>query len=320
MKKDFLLKNLIEVLQNRFPERGRLANELTELLDIEKEAVYRRLRGSVPFSFQEVYKIATHLGFSLDGIAENNLSPARPMTMMTIELLDMDESDYKLYEDFIEIIEQLKDDPHSESGAIGSIIPSSFSPMYDNISKFYLFKWLHQFGGPSKMRLYSETKVPELLKQFNLEFVEIVRNVALSVFIFDRRFLQHFVNDVRFFYDIRLISKKDVQQIKEDLYLFINDLERFATKGNYDTGGKVEIFLANIHFDANYSYINASNFKLTLLRSFSFSDSFSFDEVVSQNMKNWLNFLRRTSTLISEGNPTERVHFFERQRKIIDSM
>jgi hypothetical protein len=320
MKEDFLLKNFIGAIQDRIPQRGKSAELLAEILCIEKEAVYRRLRGSVPFSFQEVYKIALHLGLSLVSIAVNGSPDSKHLTMRIIEYLEPTETDYETIEEFTNSIHRLKEDAISESGAIGSIIPSSLCVNYENIYQFYLFKWSHQFGNPQKIRPYSETKASSRLKQINRDFVESVYNSPKSIYIFDRRFIEYFVNDVRFFFDIRLITVEDVNHLKDDLYLLLTNLERFATYGRFDTGKRVEIFLANVHFDANYNYIDATNYKLTMLRSFAFSDTYSFDEVIFNNMKNWIAFLKRTSTLISESNTTERIHFFEQQRKLLKTL
>jgi len=320
MKKDFLFKNLIEALQNRIPQRGKLAESLAELLGIEKEAVYRRLRGSVPFSFQEIHAIAIYMGFSLDSIAESSSPLTRQMTVLMTDFLEPQENDYKMLEDFCASIHRLEEDPDSESGAIGSIIPSSLCVAYEYIYRFYLFKWSHQFESPNKIKPYTEIIITERLKNINKAFVEGVQSSPKSIYILDRRFVEYFVKDVRFFLDIRMLTKEDVILLKNDLHLLLIDLERYAMKGHFDTGKKVDIFLANVHFDANYNYIETSNYKLTMMRTFTFSDSYSFDDAVFQNMKHWLNFLKRTSTLISEGNATERVHYFERQRKLVDSM
>jgi len=320
MKKDFPFKNLIETLQDKVPQRGKLAELLAEVLGIEKEAVYRRLRGSVPFSFQEIHNIAIYMGFSLDSIAENISPVSRQMTVLLIEMLEPKEDDYKRLEDFTVSVHRLKGDLNSESGAIGSIIPSSISVSYEYIYKFYLFKWAHQFGDPKKIKTYAETNPVERLKLINRELVESVQNSPKSVYILDRRFIEHFINDVHLFYDIRLINREDLLLLKNDLHLLINDLERYALNGCFDTGSKIEIFLANVHLETTYNYIDASTYKLTMIRSFAFSDSYSFDEVVFRSMKNWACFLKRTSTLISEGNAAERVCFFDQQRKMVDSM
>jgi len=320
MKKDFIFDNLIKTLQDRIPQRGKLAEVLSEQLGIEKEAVYRRLRGSVPFSFQEVYKIAFHFGLSLDSIAENAAQVTRQMTSLAIEFLDPQEKDFNKLDDFTMNMRQLKEDPNSETGAIGSTIPSSFYVNYEHIYRFYLLKWSHQFWNSQKIKKYAEIKIPERLKHHNQEFVKNIQSSPKSAYVLDRQFVGYFVNDVKFFFDIRQITREDVLLLKKDLHLFLDDLERYAVNGHFDTGNKMDIFLSNVHFEANYYYVDSTYYKLTIIRSFAFNDFYSFNESVFQDMKKWLNFLKRTSTLISEGSVAERVLFFEQQRKLIDSM
>ena len=45
--------NLIEAAKEKFPAKGQLANILMDTLYMGQEAIYRRLRGEVPFTFQE---------------------------------------------------------------------------------------------------------------------------------------------------------------------------------------------------------------------------------------------------------------------------
>ena len=45
--------NLIEAMKEKLPLKGQLADMLMDTLYIGKEAVYRRLRGEVPFTLQE---------------------------------------------------------------------------------------------------------------------------------------------------------------------------------------------------------------------------------------------------------------------------
>lgn len=68
MKKDLLYDTILNAIREKIPNRIILANTLAELLNIEKEAVYRRLRGEVAFSFVEIAAISSSLGISLDNI------------------------------------------------------------------------------------------------------------------------------------------------------------------------------------------------------------------------------------------------------------
>ena len=62
--------NLIEAAKEKFPAKGQLANILMDTLYMGKEAIYRRLRGEVPFTFQEaaIY-FQKNWGYPLDRIA-----------------------------------------------------------------------------------------------------------------------------------------------------------------------------------------------------------------------------------------------------------
>ena len=57
--------NLIEAMKEKLPLKGQLADMLMDTLYIGKEAVYRRLRGEVPFTLQESALISRKLGISL---------------------------------------------------------------------------------------------------------------------------------------------------------------------------------------------------------------------------------------------------------------
>ena len=59
---------LIEALKEKIPPKTNLANLLMDTLYIGREAIYRRLRGEVPFTLEEAALISRKLGVSLDKI------------------------------------------------------------------------------------------------------------------------------------------------------------------------------------------------------------------------------------------------------------
>lgn len=65
---DKLNIGLIEAIKKKIPSKGSIANLLMDILYIGKEAIYRRLRGEVPFTFAEAAIISRKLEISLDDI------------------------------------------------------------------------------------------------------------------------------------------------------------------------------------------------------------------------------------------------------------
>ena len=50
--------HFMKVLFAKYPKRAQLLEALMHLLQIEREAAYRRLRKDVPFAIQEIVKIS----------------------------------------------------------------------------------------------------------------------------------------------------------------------------------------------------------------------------------------------------------------------
>ncbi|MDR3219635.1 MAG: hypothetical protein LBU22_11805 [Dysgonamonadaceae bacterium] len=318
MKEDAFLKKFIPEIQDIIPQRGKLAETLAAILEIEKEAVYRRLRGAVPFSFQEITKISLQLGLSLDSIVGSTSSLSKVVN--TINFTNLKAEEYKMLDNYIAALRYTETDPDSEIGAVGNTIPASLYVSYEQIYKFQILQWTCQFDDYQKFPTYDEIIIPERLIDVNRFFVESVQNSPKTIYILDKYIFQQFVENIRYFYDIKLLSEKEVKLLKENLHVFLNDLERYADQGAFDTGKKVEIYLANIHFDVNYNYIDSKTYKITTLRAFSMSEAFSFDEALFANMKRWVYFLKRTSTMISMSDVMERIHYFDDQRKIVDTL
>ena len=56
--KNGILNELIAVMKERVPQGQNLASVLADILFMGKEAVYRRLRGEVSFSIEEIATIS----------------------------------------------------------------------------------------------------------------------------------------------------------------------------------------------------------------------------------------------------------------------
>lgn len=321
MRKDDLLYNkFVEIIKSRVPGKGKLANDLTNFLGIEKEAIYRRLRGDVPFSFSEIVKISCKYGISLDSIAEESNEKSRSFNVQFSEFINPDNEHYDAIQNFTSILNSLVSNVNSESGCISTMIPISLCISYKPLYKFYVYKWFVQFRTSTLRLSYSDMKVDKRLEDINDEFVLSVQNSPNSVYIFDELFIFYFVKDVKYFKDIKLLTEEEVAVIKESLHLFLNDLERYAINGKFDNGGKVFIYISDVHFEANINYVDSECYKLTMIRSFTLNEIYSVDEKISEGMKKWCSFLKKSSTLISQCSELRRIEFFEKQHNIADTL
>jgi len=66
-----LNKRIVASILKHIPENEKPVVYLINILNISCESIYRRLRGDIPFSIEELVKLASNLDFSIDTIYYN---------------------------------------------------------------------------------------------------------------------------------------------------------------------------------------------------------------------------------------------------------
>ena len=117
-----------------------------------------------------------------------------------------------------------------------------------------------------------------------------------------------------------LISDEDKNLLKEELLSVVDDLEELAARGKSKTGNDIKIYISNINFEATYSYLETDTIQLSLIRIYSINSITTQDSEMFRGLKEWIQSLKKFSTLISESGEMQRIQFFKQQREIIDAL
>lgn len=310
---------LIEAAKEKLLPKDNLANALMDILYIGKEAIYRRLRGEVPFTFAEAAVISRKLGISLDKIIGISFHNNAVFDMNVVDHKDPFETYYSILERHVKLFHTLKEDPTSEMGTSSNILPLTLSLKHDILSKFRLFKWMYQ-NENIQCKHFEELDIPQKLVNKQKEFTQMVSHIHSIDYIWDSTIFTHLVNDIQYFSDIHLLADEDKRLIKEDLSLLIDELEELASKGKSDAGNDVHIYISNINFEATYSYLETSSLQLSLIRIYSINSITTQDNEMFGNVKDWIQSLKKFSTMISESGEMQRIQFFKQQREIVDTL
>ena len=110
------------------------------------------------------------------------------------------------------------------------------------------------------------------------------------------------------------------EEIKKELFLLADELEELAINGKTADGNRVRIYVSNINFEATYSYVDTNNLQLSLIRIYSINSITTMDNEIFCTLKEWIQSLKKFSTLISESGEMQRIQFFKQQREIIDAL
>ncbi|MDR1876688.1 MAG: hypothetical protein LBQ84_03595 [Flavobacteriaceae bacterium] len=320
MESGTLHNNLLKSIEEQIPERGNLANIFMDKLDIGKEAAYRRLRGEIPFTLHEAVTMARELNISLDHVWNISSDDNNLFQFNFVEYIGSTEPEYTMIEQFIDILRFTKNDSFSEVGSIENVFTFALFLNYEYITRFSLFKWQYQYGKTDEARCYNEIKIPEKLSKIYNDIITESKNIRKTHYIWDHMIFTYLVNDIKYFTKKRLISKKNRQQLKEELLVFIDDLESLTTKGHFDNGNEVYFYISNINFSSTYSYVQTKNYGMTLISAFTLNSVTSLNPKVLEKMKRWIESVKNTSTLISKTGEMQRILFFKKQRELINTL
>lgn len=318
-----LQERFVSLLKEKNP-RG-LVNVLMEIVPLEKEAIYRRLRGEVPFSFVEVATIAAKLSISLDNMSDI-VSPYRSKGyhLHIRDYHDLKPVDLNMSREFIKTIHRAAEDPNSEFGIAAHIIPLHIGVIHPPIYRIYWLKWRCQFGKISNEKAagnplkYSNIIIPaEEKKAFRL-YLEAVKQIKNTFFIWDKYFIRSLVNDINYFYQIRLVTRDELLMLRNELFSLVNTLEQLADYGEFDTGNRVETYVSDLIFDTTYIYLSSEFVSISMSSVYFLGAFTSLEKDACRDMINWVQGLKRSSTLISGVSQYDKIIFFEKQREIID--
>ena len=315
-----LKDGLIRAMKDKMPGGNNLASALTEILCIGKEAVYRRLRGEVAFTFNEAAVISRELGISLDKIVGNSSPGSTVFDLNLPEMTDSLNNYYGILTRYLNFFRHIKTDPQSTVCTASNIIPFTFYSPYENISKFRLCRWAYQNHHLQRSSSLSEMDVPQKIIDTHIQLSKEIRQVPNTDFILDNTVFSSLVNEIKYFSGLNLISAKDTGNLKAEIHAMLNEMECMSISGSFNNGNKLQIYLSNINFEATYSYVASDYFNICLVRLFAINSITSQDPKVVKSIKEWILSLKKFSTLISQSGEMQRIQFFAKQRELIKSL
>lgn len=312
--------NLLTAIRNSVPSETNVARYLMEVLCLGKEAVYRRLRGEVPFTLDEAATISGNLGLSLDNMICLNSARNKPFQLQVISHVNPLEIDYTHMEEYIDLISQSRKDPYTEIGSAANIFPPTLFLRYKHLTKFFMFKWLHQSSNTNLVKSLDDIRITDRQADIHKRYIEESMYISNTYYIWDNMVFQYLVNDIKYFSELNFITKEDTLAVKEDLLIFTDDMEIMAAKGQNEAGTKLQFYLSNINFESTYSYLQTNSYRFSYLKVFTLDLVVSKEPGMFDNLKSWIQSLKRLSTLISESGEMQRVCYFNKQRELINTI
>ena len=167
---------------------------------------------------------------------------------------------------------------------------------------------------------FEELDIPQNMVDKQKEYARMVSRIHSVDYIWDNMIFSHLVTDIQYFCSIHLITDEDKNLLKEELFVLIDEMEALAARGKSKAGNDVRIYISNINFEATYSYLETSSTQLSLIRIYSINSITTQDPEMFRGLKEWIQSLKKFSTLIYESGEMQRIQFFKQQREIISTL
>jgi hypothetical protein len=317
--KEELNKELITAISTCVP-KGRVVNSVSEILCMGKESVYRRLRGEVLFTFNEVSKIAQALNISLDNlIGLKNIRRA----VFDLSLMKMDnlfDKYYEVLDAYVEVFKGLKKDPASKVKLAFNTLPYMFVTPYPMLARFQLFRWINQIRLHQNLTPFSQLEMPERVLEIQSVFKEEMYGAGSTEYMLDENMFFSFVRQVNYFAKLKLLSKDDLECLRQDLLALLNDLEALSVRGTFPNGHKVLIYLSDFEFKQSSAYFECKEFTMCDHRLYTMNRVRSYNTKLCHIQNDWIESLKRYATLITQSGEIQRAEYIEKQRECIMSI
>jgi len=310
----------MDALHKKFPKKTLLTKGLMDLLNLEREAVYRRLRKEVVFTSHEVVKIVSAYGISLDEIAGINTEQFS-FQMRQMNYLNPSKSEQVFLKFVIKSIRELNRFPDSEIMEICNKFPRSILAGFEYLNQFHLFKWKYQYGDETESTPFAKIKISQEEKQIVNDYYEAIKHITTTNIILDKKIFEYLVNDISYFCSIYLITKEEKELIRKDLMNLLDYWLDVANKGYFpETRNKVNLYISHLNIETNYSYTFSPEASISFIAVFEKFEVFSLNTEFVANFMTWMQWKKRTATQISEVDERSRVEFFTKQRQLIENM
>lgn len=309
----------INCIYDKIPTDINIVKVIMDVLNISKEAAYRRLRGDVPFSFIEVATLARKLSISIDNFTGTHAHDKILFQLINVAYKDTTEYDYMMVKQFIEAVKFINNDEKSEFMYASNMFPQFIFAKYYHLAKFHSFKWGYQ-NLPNITKPYFEMDYPTEFFEMSVKTVEELTYLNNTCYVLDKRVFEAMVNDIKYFHSINYLNDENVKDIKAELLNMLDDFEILLTKGTFNTNNKIQVYLSDINFETTHCYLMGNSFNLSMISIFGLHYVTSLDERALVTIKKWIQSLKKSSILISEGGQIERTQFLNKQRNFFNSL
>ncbi|MDR0829566.1 MAG: hypothetical protein LBN95_05590 [Prevotellaceae bacterium] len=307
-----------KILRN-VPPHIKPIDYLMDNLDLGRESAYRRMRGEIPFTLDEISILSHKLDFSIDEMLNEN-----KRNNLIFDMLIEDKTPVKNFinnlQRYSNVFAHLKKDDASKIITSQNRISVSFFILNELMLKFFYYRYLYSTNNLPAGQTLTDLIIPPELADFRDEFIARTSNIAENTVMLNRNYFLSICREIQYYYNHNLLTIDETNVMKTALFNLIKDMQDTIIIGYDNRGIKHNYYLSLLDIGANT--VNISYRENIVSMFFIYSSNFILtrnSELCKQH-KNWLEIMKKHSVLISQSNELFQMKFFEQQRQFINTI
>lgn len=316
IRKDIILKILSNIPVNIKP-----VEYIMRTLNISKGSTYRRLNGTLPFSYDEIAILARELNFSIDEVI---CSSVRTKYVFEFEGLLKNDVMGFILNTLTSFYNKISSDEKMKNRNI--IVTANhlwfiYTLHFDNLFKFYCYKFLQQYDRYHLKDKMKDIDIPQSVIDIKNKFAALLVSMdnTYRISVLDRHIFFNTIYEIQYYYRRNLIEEKELKAIAGDLKRLLNIIEEEIMENKYN-GDKNVYFLAERNVYTNSASIETDE----NVYSFTFQNDIypiiCYDKELGLTHRNYLDSHKKQSIFISASNEQLQIAFFEKQYEYIRNL
>ena len=309
----------VKILES-IPENIKPIEFITELLNIGKESAYRRMRSEIPFTFEEITKLALELDFSVDEIIGKNKEERIFLDLQVNSTASHEESFLAAIQEYYKYCEMISNAQTKEVMLVLNRISFASIIGYDSLFKLYYYHWKHQTYNISLSDPFSEVVIPPEVNAIRQQFKLIKPNIYNVHYIIDRDIFQNTVREIQYYYNRKLITDDEIVLLKEELGQVLKNIETIMQTGCNDCGASMNYSLSLLDIEMNTNCATFDGNIASLYWMHPVSSTCIVNQEICKMQKRWIESIKKYSILVTLSNEILQAEFINKQIEYLDNL
>lgn len=315
-------KQLFEVIRTKIDPALSPGEVIRDILDINIDAAYRRLRGETQLSPQEMGMLCRYFNISMDRILHINgrevVFDYNPMDPARLDKYD------GYISDFAEIFSRLAASPQKQILTLAHDIPLYHLMAYPEMSFFKLYAW-HQsiYREHFTYEAFVAGMDTDRIMEYHSNVADSVRQVP-STEIWTMETLNPSINLIDFFFDINAFENKEIPLLLCcQLLSVIDNLELWSEKGYIEFKGQqtpFNLYGCPLKMCPNFTVVNSNGIKWGFMHLYGTQYMSTSSHVFCMEIEKLLENILIKSLYINGASSRERHRLFRQQRNMIETL